>query len=227
MLRAGKAAEKDARRVEYLAEAVQDARFALRQLARAPGFTAVAVLTLALGIGPTTAIFSAVEAVVLRPLRLRPSRADGPGRGTLAGRDGGVSAGNYVDWQRRSRGFEQLAAAQLGQLQPVPRRTCRSGCWGRASPGTTSPCSASAPSWGAPSTPPRTSRGAADVVVLGHGLWTRRFGADPAILGRSVRLAGRPHTVVGVMPAGFDPLLNEERALGARGLHPGAEGHAR
>jgi putative ABC transport system permease protein len=206
----GRQREKEVRRVEYLAEAAQDARFALRQLARAPGFTAVAVLTLALGIGPTTAIFSAVEAVVLRRFDFVH-----PERTVLVverwrDQDGGVSAGNYVDWQRRSTGFEQLAAAHwdsfnLSEADQPERVLGARVTWNYFS------VFGVRPVLGRTFDAAEDEPGRADVVVLGHGLWTRRFGADAAILGRQVRLAGRPHTVVGVMPAGFDPLLNGEQ----------------
>ena len=206
----GRQRDKGLRRVEYLAEARQDARFALRQLARSPGFALVAVLTLALGIGPTTAIFSAVEAVVLRPFDFAH-----PDRTVIVQeywRDqvGSVSAGNYVDWQRRSTGFEQLAALQPGSFNlseaDTPERVVGArvswnyfAVFGRG------------PERGRTFDATEDEPGRAEVVVLSHGLWTRRFGADPAILGREVRLGGRPHTVVGVMPAGFDPFLAEEQ----------------
>src|SRR6202035_2846408 len=108
----GRQRERDMRRTEYWSELLQDSRFALRQLRLSPGFAAVAVLTLALGVGATTAIFSAVEAVVLRPFAFA-----NPERLTLVmehwpamDMDGNVSVGNFADWRRRSRSFEQLAA---------------------------------------------------------------------------------------------------------------------
>jgi putative ABC transport system permease protein len=206
----GRQREKGVRRIEYLAEALQDARFALRQLARSPGFAVVAVLTLALGIGPTTAIFSAVEAVVLRRFDFAHPDRTVIVQERWRDQAGSASAGNYVDWQRRSTGFEQLAALQPSSFNlsaaDTPERVVGArvswnyfAVFGRR------------PEMGRTFDATEDEPGRADVVVLSHGLWTRRFGADPAILGREVRLGGRPHTVVGVMPAGFDPFLAEER----------------
>ncbi|HEV7498977.1 MAG TPA: ABC transporter permease, partial [Vicinamibacteria bacterium] len=206
----GRARDKEIGRVEYLAEARQDARFALRQLARAPGFTVVAALTLALGIGPTTAIFSALEAVVLRRFDFAHPERTVLVMERWGNQNGDVSAGNYVDWQRRSASFEQLAAANWASF-------------GLSEAGGSERVLGALVSWnffsvfGVPPARGRSFDAAEDqpghdgVVVLGHGLWTRRFGADPGILGREVRLNGRPYTVLGVMPAGFDPLLGEEQ----------------
>ena len=206
----GRQRERDVRRVEYLAEAGQDVRFALRQLARSPGFAAVAVLTLALGIGPTTAIFSAVEAVVLRPFDFAHPDRTVMVRERWRDQEGSVSAGNYVDWQRRSTSFDQLAAIQPASFNlaegEVPERVV-----GARVSGSYFAVFGVPPALGRTFDATEDQPGHADVVVLSRGLWTRRFGADPAILGRSIRLNGRPHTVLGVMPAGFDPFLAEEQ----------------
>lgn len=205
----GRARERDLRRIEWLAEAQHDARFALRQLARSPGFTIVAVLTLALGIGPTTAIFSALEAVVLRRFDFAH-----PDRTVLVmerwhDQNGDVSAGNYVDWQQRSKSFEQLAAVDWTSFSlsegDAPERVLGA----RVSSNYFS-VFGTRPALGRPFEASEDQPGRANVVLLGHGLWTRRFGADPGVVGREVRLNGVPHTVLGVMPAGFDPLLGEE-----------------
>jgi len=206
----GKQREKEIRRVEYVAEAVQDARFALRQLARAPGFTAVAVLTLALGIGPTTAIFSAVEAVVLRRFDFAH-----PDRTVLVSerwqdQDGGVSAGNYVDWQERGTGFEQLAAVHWDSFNlaeaDMPERVLGARVtWNYFA------AFGARPLLGRTFDAAEDQPGRADVVVLSQRLWARRFGSDPGVLGRQIRLSGRPHTVLGILPSAFDPLLGGEQ----------------
>jgi putative ABC transport system permease protein len=207
----GRERERDVRRTEYLAEAWQDVRFALRQLARSPGFTLVAILTLALGIGPTTAIFSAVEAVALRGFDYAH-----PERTVLVmerwqGRDGGgVSAGNYTDWRARSTGFEQLAAVHwdsfnLSEGSAPERVEGARVTWNYFA------VFGARPALGRTFDAAEDEPGKDDVVVLGHGLWTRRFGADPSLVGRRIRLSGRPHTVIGVMRPLFDPVLAGEQ----------------
>jgi putative ABC transport system permease protein len=207
---------------------VQDIRFGLRRLARKPGFTALAVLTLALGIGASTAIFSIVDAVVLRPLPI-PRSGDVVTLWQSEGRELGerdtVSAPNYLDWKAQSQAFEAMAAyagaamTLTGQEEPELLRVGRvSGAFFRAL--------GTAPSLG------RTIQEADDrpeadrVVVVSEGLWKRRFGADRALLGRQLALDGRAHTVVGVIPAGLDwpqphdawtPLVLGPNVLAARG----------
>jgi predicted permease len=178
----------------------QDARYGLRTLARAPGFTVAAVLALALGIGATTAIFSVVDAVLLRPLAYaRPHRlAVVLTRGT-----GPVAPGNFLDWRRDATSFERMGAAEA---------------WGTNLGGNDRPehvdgvrlTSDIFPLLGVPPQLGRTfasdedQPGHAHVVVLGHRLWQRRFGGDAGVVGRSITLDGQPHVVIGVMPRGFE-----------------------
>jgi predicted permease len=178
-----------------------DARFALRGLRRSPGFTAVAVLTLALGMGATSAIFTVVDGVLLRPLPYRdPDRIVT----VLHGGNGPVAPANYLDWRAGSRSFASTAAAQA---------------WGTTLTGR-GPAESIAPALqvtadlfavlGVPAALGRTFRpgedqpGAARTVVLGHRLWQRLFAADPQIVGQTLVLDGTPHQVIGVMPAGFE-----------------------
>ena len=184
-----------------MAEFWRDVRHIIRSLMREPGFTALAVLALALGIGATTAIFTVVDSVLLRPLPYKdPERLVV----TLHGSDatGPVSPADYFDYRRSVGSFERLSAAQAwgatlggGELperinglqvatdmfdllgvQPIAGRTFAQG---------------------------EDEAGRDRVVVLTYGLWQRRFGADPSLVGRSISLDGEPYTVVGVMPAGF------------------------
>ena len=202
--------ERKVRKTEYLAELTHDARFALRQLAKAPGFATVAILTLALGIGATTAIFSAVEAVVLRRFAYAH-----PERTVLVneiekGLDGNVSAGNYVDWAREAKSFAELGTTNFRSFNLAEGNT----------PERVPGAAVSASFFRVFGVPPLLGRAIADaedqpgqssVVVLSEGFWRRRFGADSAILGRSIRLDGEPHTVIGVMPESFDPLVVKEQ----------------
>jgi putative ABC transport system permease protein len=181
----------------------QDLRFGARLLARHPGFTAVAVVTLALGIGANAAIFSVVNAVLLRPLPW----AD-PGRAVMiwskwtAFDKTWVATGEVVDYRRRARTLQEVAAWGEGQVNLTGNGDPERVAAGSVTANTFSVLGVS-PALG------RTFFAAEDlpngpsVVVLGHGLWSRRYAADPAIVGRSIQLDGRPYEVLGVMPPGF------------------------
>jgi putative ABC transport system permease protein len=188
-----------------LSAIVQDLRFAARGLWRQPGFTAVAVVTLALGIGANSAIFSVVNGVLLRPLPYRePERlvtALHAGRYPVAG-------GNFLDWRAQSRSFERAAAAQAWG----PRQGGTLTGWGR--PETIAPAlQVTADLFDVLGVPPLMGRtfapgddrpGAPRTVVLSHRLWQRRFGGQPDIVGQTLTLDGQGYTVIGVMPAGFE-----------------------
>ncbi len=182
----------------------QDLKYGARQLARSPGFTAVAVLTLALGIGANTALFSVVNAVLLRPLPYQqPDRIvtlwqENQKLGTLEE----VSPPNFLDWQERSRSFEAMALIQpygldyAGDGEPESLRASLVTEGFFRALGVN-------PLVGRPFSPQEYQPGSSNVVVLSYGLWQRKFGGDPAIVGRVLRLDERPHTVVGVMPPEF------------------------
>jgi putative ABC transport system permease protein len=182
----------------------QDLRFAFRQLARSPGFTAVVVLTLALGIGASTAIFSALDAIVLRPLPFGDAeRIVTLWQQDRAGARDYAAPANFLDWRERSASFEALAAAEPFSHDYVA---------------TDGPVAL--PSWlvtegffdllGVAPLLGRTFRaedhvqGGGRAAVLGYGLWQRLFGGDPAIVGRALTLDGESFIVVGVMPARFE-----------------------
>ncbi|MDE3156411.1 MAG: ABC transporter permease [Acidobacteriota bacterium] len=183
---------------------VQDLRYAFRTFVRTPGFTAVAVLTLALGIGANTALFSIVNGVLLNPLpyphpeRLVSLAASKPHFAT-----GSISYPNFVDWQKDNHTFSALAIYRnaafilsgsgdaerlrgefissdffrILDVQPVLGRTFRAG---------------------------EDRIGAAPIALISAGLWQRRFGRTLDIVGRPIRLDGREYTIVGVIPAAFD-----------------------
>ncbi|HEX9945631.1 MAG TPA: ABC transporter permease [Thermoanaerobaculia bacterium] len=205
----GRRRDSEMRRRETLGELRQDVTFALRQLATHPAFTLIAVLTLALGIGATTAIFSVVHAVVLRPLPVAdPDRLVYVSsqwkdlRSTL-------SAGNYTTLAAEQRVFASLAAAQFSSFTFAEGESAERTLGKRVT----------ASFFDVFGVPPEHGRvfGAAEdqpgsekVVVLSHRLWARRFGADPGVVGRDVRLNGEPYTVLGVMPARFDLAADSE-----------------
>jgi predicted permease len=192
----------------------QDLRFAARSLGKSPLFTVVAVATLALGIGANSAIFSVVDAVLLRPLaygdpdRLMTVLHDAPSLPARIRRQGPVSPADYLDWKAQNQVFEHLAAAQagagIGSLTMV--------LTGRGTPEELAPMSVTAemfqvlavgPLLGRSIGPGDDQPGAPRTVVLSHALWQRRFGGDRSILGQSIVLDGVARTVIGVMPPGF------------------------
>lgn len=185
---------------------MNDLKFALRQLLKNPGFTAVAVFTLALGIGANTAVFSVVSNVLLRPLPFtEPERLVTVWeRNPKAGYDDNtVAAGTFADWKEQNQVFESMAALSIDRGLNLT---------GDAEPErvTAVPVSANlfqvlgvAPIHGRTFAAEEEILGRDRVVILSHGLWQRRFGADPQVLGKTIALDGTSYAVVGVMPRGF------------------------
>ena len=185
--------------VRLLQEFFQDLRYGRRLLAKNPGITLIAIVTLALGIGANTAIFSVVNAFLLRPLPYGdPDRlvmVDSQQRGQSVG----VSFSDYEDWRRQNTVFDDLAFFNLrwnANLEFGSETETLSLTFGTANLFSTLQVS---PMLGSPG----PTAAATDTVVLSHGLWQRRFGSDPAIVGRQLRIDGSSLTVVGVMPPGF------------------------
>jgi len=187
----------------------QDVRYAWRQLIGTPGFTAVAVLTFALGIGATTAIFSAVHAVVLKPFPFPDPDRVVVVRETFGEGPSGVSPGNFEDWQRHATAFSALAARHLRSFN-VSNASSPERIQGAGVTSTYFSVFGIAPARGRTFTADEDRPGSNHVTVLSHRLWTRLFAADAAILGRTVPLDGVPHVVIGVMPATFDALDQPE-----------------
>ena len=210
---------------------LQDVRYGLRMLARDPGFAAVAVIALALGIGANTAIFSVVNGVLLRPLPYRePDRLmrlseTSPDFASMA-----IAYPNFVDWKEHSRSFEGLAAF----------RSEDSDVSGRGQPEHLSGKMVSADFFRVLGVDTVAGRdfdaasdrlGSAPVVLISGGLWSRRFGSSPAVVGRALTLDGRSYTVAGVVPADFQfegradvYTLLEQRddpLVRSREMHPG------
>ncbi|HEX7049880.1 MAG TPA: ABC transporter permease [Longimicrobiales bacterium] len=174
-----------------------DLRYALRSLRKAPGFAGVAVLTLALGIGANTAIFSVVDGVLLRPLPYpEPDRL-------VSFVEAGSYKGAFLEYRERAESFEAIAAYTPGQAFSLTGRGEPVRLEGAVvSAGLFSVLGAK-PLLGRTFLPGEDEAGREPVVVLSHGLWQQRFGADPGIIGEEVRLDGIARTVVGVMPPGF------------------------
>ena len=184
-----------------------DLRYAVRLWSRNPGFTALAVLTLALGIGANTTMFSVVNATLLQALPFEdPDRlvTVWQGRSTNPLTTNIVSLPNYRDWVRRSRSFESIglfdSAGRGYNLSGGPEPEQVSGVRVTAS---YFDVLGARPALGRTFTPDEEQPGRDRAVVLSHGLWTRRYGADPALVGRTIRVDGEARTVIGVMPPDF------------------------
>ncbi len=196
------------KRHEYLGELAHDAAFACRQLRKQPGFSLLAILTLALGIGGATSIFSALYAVVLRPLPLAdPGRLYAVGE-TFQGQLGPMSAGIYVDAASGTSAFAGLAAEQHFSFNLAEGAAPERVGGGRVTANFFDVMGAK-PALGRVFTPEEDTPGNDRVVVLSHRLWQRRFGGAPMI-GREIRMNGAPYTVVGVMPRSFDLTSDSE-----------------
>ena len=178
---------------------MRDIRYGLRLLRMNPGFAVAAVLTLALGMGSTTAIFSVANSVLLRPLPYRdPERLV-----TVLDRVMmPVAPANYLDWKEQGHGFESMAAAEAWGATLTGRDKPEQIPALRLTPDLF-PMLGVQPMLGRMFLREEDRPGSERVVLLSHHLWQRRFGADPGILGQQITLSGASFTVIGVMPAGF------------------------
>jgi putative ABC transport system permease protein len=188
----------------------RDLKYATRTLARSPGFTVMAVLVMALGIGANTALFTVVRSVLLKPLPYKD-----PGRLVAVyerwndtdtpDNRGGESAASFAIWRRASKSFEQMAllyrwasynvSAEGGQLpERVPAARCS---WNLFSTLGVHPV------YGRDFTAEDDKQAANGTVILSWGFWKRRFGGDLSIIGRKISLDAKPYTVIGIMPAWF------------------------
>ncbi len=188
-----------------------DVRFAIRQLTRHPGFTLAAVLVLALGLGANTAIFSIVNAFLLRPLPFKdPARLTALFERDPVGTPGSdpyneVAPGNFLDWQKQSISFDQMAATTGGAFnlaspthsfepQRIDGALCSSTFFSTlgVKPVLGRAFRQDEDRWGAPR-----------VAVIGYGLWQQRFGGSRDVIGKQIRLDGDSYEIAGVMPRGF------------------------
>lgn len=215
--------ERHMRLVQYLNELRQDVTFSVRQLFADRGFTVVAIATLALGIGATTAIFSAVNAVVLRPLPLpEPERLVVVSEGWRDS-SSAASASVFLDVARTSE-FEAVGAAQGANITLSGSTGAQRVVGARVSGGYLA-------AFGVPAALGRIiaasddTPGGAQVVVLSDRLWTRQFARDPSIVGREITLNDRPHVVIGVMPEVFDLAATGEELWVPLALTPEQIGH--
>jgi len=185
---------------------LQDLRYGIRMLARKPGFAAVAALTLALGIGANTAIFSVIDAVLLKPLpykdtdRLVLVWEQNPERGWYRNI---VSAANFLDWRKQNDVFTQMAAVTPQNAFNLTRTDKPEEILGQLVTTDLFSLLGVRPFLGRDFLPEEDKPGGPRVVILSYGLWERRYGHDPTLVGKQISLNNESYTVVGIMPADF------------------------
>jgi predicted permease len=182
---------------------IQDLKYGLRMLAKNPGFTAVAVITLALGIGANTAIFSVVNGVLLNPLPFhQPDRLVALYSRTPQFSRSSISYPNFLDWVRDNKSFSALAAWQatdfnltgMGEPERVPVERVSASFFSLIGV---------KPAIGSDFRPEQDQVGATPVALISGGFWARKFGSSPDVLGKPLTMDGTVYTVIGVLPADF------------------------
>jgi putative ABC transport system permease protein len=198
-----KEAYRDKSRLGWIESLWQDQRYGFRTMLKNPGFTLIAIFTLALGIGANTAIFSVVNAVLLRPLPYPDhDRIVTIGNYRTNQNHVNVNGADFLDWREQAKVFEQIAAFATDTVDLT----------GSGEPERLTAALVSAdlfqvlgigPAYGRAFTPAEDQPGNAQVVILSHRLWQRRFGLDPQMIGRTLTLGGQSRMVIGIMPPGF------------------------
>ncbi|PYY12968.1 MAG: hypothetical protein DMG60_22860, partial [Acidobacteria bacterium] len=216
---------RDARGINLIETLWRDFCYALRSFRRTPAFTAVALLALVLGIGANTAIFSVVYAVLLEPLPYPHPEQLVMVWSTVNGHRQIVSAGDYLDWKRQNTVFQNVLPwiggrfnlSASGRPEMVRARICAPGLLDlQGIPF----------AMGRDFLPEEGQAGKDHVVVISHLLWQRRFGSDPQILGKQIRMDGEPYTVVGVLASGM-PDRFESQVMVPLVIRPDQLGHDR
>ncbi|MGH9937132.1 MAG: ABC transporter permease, partial [Blastocatellia bacterium] len=194
---------------------IQDLRYGARMLMKKPGFTLIAILTMALGIGATTAIFSVVNGVLLKPLPYpQPEdlvavrfKSDGLGIDGMA-----ISPSHYFIFRERSGAFQDIGVYDfysanvtgLGEPELVPARRLTDGLL---------PMLGVTPLLGRSFTRADDSPDSVETVILTYGYWSRKFGGAPSVIGRTIEVDGKPHAIIGVLPESFRFLDQTNLAL--------------
>jgi len=192
---------------------VQDIRYALRALGRAPGFAAVSIVTLALGIAATTIVYSIVDGILLRPLPIKdPDRVMLARETSPNGTEMSLAWPNYQDWRQRQTSFESLAVwrgltANLTGIDQPRRLNVRHVPWDLLS------TLGVAPALGRDFTPADDQPGVTRTAIVSHGFWQRQLGGAPDALGRQIMLDETPVTVIGVLPRDFTIAREEDLFL--------------
>jgi putative ABC transport system permease protein len=193
----------------WWADAVRDVRYAIRLLRASPAFTAVAVLTIALGIGGTASIFTVVNAVVLKPLPFAaPDQLVMVGEQGSADEPNNVGYATFADWRTRSQSYAGMALIRLFAPAVVIDGNTERVSGMRVSANFFRLLGAS-PALGRDFDVADDQPGHANILMLSDTFWRRGFKADPHVVGRTVSVAGAPFTVVGVMASSYEPLISE------------------
>ena len=206
---------REARAGHFLETLWQDVRYGARMLGKNRGFTLVAVLTLALGIGANTAIFSVIDAVLVRPLpypapdRLMMVYQDAPHKGIATT---GLSYPNFQDWRRDAHSFEDLVAMRTSQFALSGAGEATHVIAGAVTSEYFSMFQVT-PILGRAFEPSDDGPGAREVAVLSERLWRSQFGADPSLVGKTIQLEQRRFTVIGIVPGNFRPQIPDARAV--------------
>jgi predicted permease len=194
---------RDARGTRWLEDLAHDVRYALRMLRKDPGFAAIVILTLALGIGATSGVFSVVNSVLLQPLPYaHPEQLVALSESKLNFTSGSIPYPNFKDWQKNNTTFSSMAISRpysytlagTGEPERVQARLVTDDFF---------TVLGVKPAAGRTFLPGEEQVGAAPLVVISNTLWQRKFGGDPAAVGRSLRLDDRMFTIIGVLPANF------------------------
>lgn len=221
---------RDMRSTAFIEHFLKDAGYALRMMRRSPGFTAIVVLTLALGIGANTAIFSLIDRLLVRPFPWpEPDRLVTIGEVNSHGGDMSVSWLDFTDWRDESRAFTAMAAVQSRNGVFVHDGSAQTAAVLKVS-ASFFPMLGVHPVLGRDFTASDDRPGAAAVALLSHSIWQQRFGSDPHVTGTAIRLDGQAYTVAGVLPRSFRligpadiflPIGLDPASMGSRGNHPG------
>lgn len=232
---------RDTRKVLWLQNLLEDLRFSIRMLIKNPGFSMVAILTIALGIGVNTAIFSVVNAVLIRPLPFQqPKRLVFLRETSREVPDMFVSLANFADWQAMNKVFENMGAFRRASAILTDSSEPRRILVGQISSGLF-PTLGVPPVLGRNFTSEEDRADGAPVVMLSEHFWNREYNRDPGVLGKQIKLSGQPYTIIGVAPTkGFPPywqpmemftplgrLNNEIGGEARRSFHLGTSVYAR
>src|SRR5204862_4191544 len=199
---------REAKAGYYIEGVGRDVRYAGRMFFKNPGFTAVAIIALGLGIGANTAIFSLVNGVLLRPLPFPDAERiiylEGKNPAAAGITEGNISFLDFTDWSQQTDLFASTAAYWTGtanfgadgaEAERVPRAGVTTGFFAVLGV---------QPVLGRTFVPEDDKGWPQTVAIISHGLWKRRFGSDPAIVGKQVEMSSSPLTIIGVMPSGFE-----------------------
>lgn len=192
---------------------LQDARFGVRMLAKSPAFTSVIILVLALGIGANTTVFTLVNAVLFRGLPYaHPEEIMALGTSNLSQRRArmGVSYPDYRDWRAQNKSFKDLAAIEFTSINISDNKTLPESIGGARVSSNTFRLIGQKPLVGRDLLPADEKPGAPGVCIIGYGIWKSRYGGDPSVIGRAVRLNEVPAVIVGVMPEGMKFPTNQD-----------------